>query len=194
MNYLPFQSDWQSLKYLAKLLFHSSAERVSLKSSRSTLSPSLQHLKPIQKRWNTRQGGAHNSHYMRYCVHRAHNTQCADCLTNPELNAFSIISLTSLIFLALSFFQTWYFSLWDNFSSRLLPFSQSKHLLDFSDFPSSLYIYFNSRSDRDISCWCEKWSVNVWNRMVRNIRYPLNQTLLSSLSIYFESEPLSLSS
>ena len=100
MNYLLFQSDWQSLKYLAKLLFHSSAERVSLKSSRSTLSPSMQHLKPIQKRWNTRQGGAHNSHYMRYCVHRAHNTQCADCLTNPELNAFSIISLISLIFLA----------------------------------------------------------------------------------------------
>ena len=132
---------------------------------------------------------------MRYCVHRAHYTQCADCLTNPELNAFSIISLISLIFLARcpSFrLDTLVFGITFRVASCLFlnPSISSISLISLL-----LCIFTSTRGLTETYLVGVRSGASMFlNRMVRNIRYPLNQTLLSSLSIYFESEPLSLSS
>ena len=57
----------------------------------------------------------------------------------------SFISLISFIFFLTLLLLDWIFDFWYNPWS----ISQSEHLLDFSDFFSSLFIYFNLRPDRE---------------------------------------------
>ena len=119
-------------------------------------------------------------------------------LNNSSLTTSQLkIIMTLVLWFSLISFKTsgfplfWYFDFWDNFSGCLLAISQSGHLLDLSDFPSSLFIYFHSRPDKYICCWCQKWSINFKNWMVKNIRYqrigPYDSYCVYNLNGCFES-------